>query len=267
MTLRQALIEVLMKHLPPSTSTLRLVDVSGQVGAILMLLRDDLDFQPVGDEWTFPSNSLDTVVGYDYALDGALLMHTLVSLRPGGRLIIVNPDEAVDARYVTMLENAGYTRILVEPALNGRGVLIRGEKPHPTANTLVRIQQVAQGDDDRLSLQDFSGRYVHLLVQQTPNKPVWKLTPNDVIEWHAVALDTDPPCLLAFSSLPKAVGFMQPAVMQGLIWDVNKVGKFSRDAALAWELPILLNPTLDVLSGQTVVYVAIDPNTAEAPDE
>jgi hypothetical protein len=58
---------------------------------------------------------------------------------------------------------------------------------------------------------------------------------------------------------------MQPAVVQGLVKDVNKVAKFSRAAAANWRL--LVNPPLEALDGREIVLVRIDPSAAEAPDE
>jgi len=73
--------------------------------------------------------------------------------------------------------------------------------------------------------------------------------------------------LLAFSSLPKAVEFMQPAVLAGHILDVNKVAKFAWGVVQALPYPIMLNPSDEIFDTQPVVFVAVDPATAEAPDE
>jgi hypothetical protein len=186
-------------------------------------------------------------------------------LRPGGRLIAVDPHDEPSAARVRQLENAGYIRILVEelPTDAGIGVLLRGEKPHVTDDTLARIQSVAAQDDAQA---EFRGRYAHLLIRQTPNKPVWALQPGETVEWHAVAVvDGGSPALLVFSSLPNAVAFMQPAVLAGTIKDVNKVAKFSSAAAQNWRL--VINPSLESLDGREIVLVSIDPALAEAPDE
>ena len=55
------------------------------------------------------------------------------------------------------------------------------------------------------------------------------------------------PALLAFSSLVKAVAFMQAAILAKWIGGVNKVGKFRGEAARTWALPFLLNPKFDDL--------------------
>jgi hypothetical protein len=265
-------IEVMAKHLPPSAAELRLLDVGGVAEPALRSLRGDLEIETASlqvSDWTYAPNSVDAVIAYDVLLDAAFLDAVLSVMRPGGRLIVVHPAGEVDAAHVETLENADYTRILVEPALPDSGVLIRGEKAHETDSTFERVQSVAQRDADTLDLDTFRGRYVHVLVQQTPNKPVWKLADDEQIIWHAIAVQTDDDsrALLAFSSLPKAVGFMQPAVMEGFVQDVNKVGKFSRDVAAAWSYDVLVNPTLDSVRGLSVTRIQLDPDTAEAPDE
>ena len=266
----QPFILALAKHLPPSSSALRLLDLNGQAGAVLATLRADLVLTaldlPALTATPPAANSLDAVVVYDCPLDDNALQVLLQALRPGGRLIRVDPGDVPDESHVLRLEQQGYTRILVEPAVNGRGLLMRGEKPHTEQRTVDRIQQVAQHDSST-SLADYRGRYVHLLVRQTPNKPVWALHEDEPVQWEAVALDGDAPTLLAFSSLPKAVAFMQPAVMAGFIRDVNKVAKFSRETAAAWTLSLRFNPELADVTGASVTLVPVDPATAEAPDE
>ncbi len=166
----------LIKHLPPSASTLRLLDVSGSLGASLLALRSDLALVDADD--------LDAVVAEAVSLTDANLRRLLARLRPGGRLIAIDPQGEASAEWVRRLETAGYTRILVEELLPS-GVLLRGEKPHLTDDTLARIQSVAALD---AAQAEFRGRYVHLLIRQTPNKPVWALKPDDQITWQAVAL-------------------------------------------------------------------------------
>lgn len=62
---------------------------------------------------------------------------------------------------------------------------------------------------------------------------------------------------MAFTSLVKAVAFMQPAVLAGLIHDVNQMGKFRRETVEAWGRPVLVNPALDDLRGATSRYVLV----------
>lgn len=268
--LARLFIEAMAKHLPPSASNLRLLDVNGAAGDVLTISRADLDVVKVEgtpDAWQLSPESVDAVVAFNNTLQPDLLQAAISALRPGGRLIIMETDGEPGAERVQTLENAGYTRILVESGIEcplPTGVLMRGEKPHTTEDTLERIQQVAEHDDNAQSLADFKGRYVHLLVRQTPNKPAWALEAGETLKWEAVTLDG---ALLVFSSLPKAVGFMQPAVVAGKIKDVSKVAKFSRTTVQEWTQPVLLNPTLDTLNGQPVTFIDIDPATAEKSDE
>ncbi|MBZ0297230.1 MAG: hypothetical protein K8L99_32020 [Anaerolineae bacterium] len=268
-------IQALVKHLPPSGASLRLLDIDDMTGVLLAKQRADLLIQPVARDvrWNLDADSVDAITAYGASPDADFLAQALNVLRPGGRLIMVDPMGEPDASLVELLEDAGFTRILVEPAYENSGVLIRGEKPHTEQHTVDRIKQVAAQDqvhqgDDTDPLANYRGRYVHLLVRQMPNKPVWALKPDERIAWEAVALERDhEPVLLAFSSLPKAVAFMQPAVVAGWIKDVNKVPKFSKETAQCWPQRVCLNVTVDALRDETFVTVSVDPTTAEAPDE
>jgi hypothetical protein len=112
------------------------------------------------------------------------------------------------------------------------------------------------------------GRYIHVLIQQTPNKPMWKLEPGEKVDWEAIGVAGDgETVLLAFSSLPKAVEFMQPAVVSGHVKDVNKIAKFRWEVARDWPFAIMLNPSDEILDTHTVALLAVDPRTAETPDE
>lgn len=267
--LKRHFVDAMAKHLPPSSSTLRLVDINGQAGDILSQRRADLSIDILSDNvdaWSVTDDSVDAVVAYDVALETPILIRVLRMMRAGGRFIAVLPTSHVSEAYVQLLEKQGYVRILVEPAIDDLGVLIRGEKAHITDDTLSRIQQVATADEDMLDLTTFKGRYVHLLIQQTPNKPVWKLQADEKIEWQAVAIQRDDSSiLLGFSSLPKAVGFMQPAVVEGVVTDINKVGKFSKETASNWT--VMLNPTLEMIRNETLTMIDVDPDIAEASDE
>ena len=236
------LIQVMLKHLPPSGMKLRLLDVAGRCGEIFAQHRQDLEITTtdgaVANQQLAPL-SFDAVVAVNVDLADDFLIIALGALRPGGRMIVAQADSQASQEQVDLLEGAGYTRILVERLESG--VLVRGEKPHTEARTVDRIKQVADRDAGG-SLENYRGRYVHLLIQQTPNKPIWALQPGDDIEWRAVTVsEGDSRHLLAFSSLPKAIAFMQPAVMQGVIDGVNKVGKFSRETAQTWPLPVMFN--------------------------
>lgn len=262
---------LIAKHLPPSGATLSVLDLGGAIGGALAALRADLDVtaaaaDPAG--WAVADDSIDAVVVFGQQLSPTLLQAALSALRPGGRLIALDPDGLPSAEQVETLTAAGYTRILVESAQASGGVLLRGEKAHTTADTLARIRVAAGRDDLLTDLNRYPGRYLYLLIRQTPNKPVWALRDGEALAWRAVALTVDDQTvLLAFSSLAKAVAFMQPAVLAGQIRDINKVGKFSVQTAHAWALPLLLNPDSGLLAEHPQTLLTIDPATAEQPDE
>jgi hypothetical protein len=275
--LARRMIEAMARHLPPSAADLRLLDVNGLAGETLSALRADLEIAPVPgqvDRWPddeTAANCADAVVAYAYILNDRFLARALYALRPGGRLVVVDPRGQVSKAAGLRLEAAGYTRILVEAAVEDpapAGVLLRGEKPHVTGDTLARIQQVAGRDEAGLDLTAYRGRYIHLLIFQSPNKPAWHMRPDETIEWQAVVLEHEGRAMmLAFSSLPRAVGFMQPAVLAGKLDGVNKVGKFRRETAAGWSLPVLLNPGVEQLERGKIALISVDPATAEASDE
>ncbi len=267
--IERLLIQTMAKHLPPSAASLRVVDVGGYAAETLVDFRPDVDviLSPgTNDGWLVKPNSIDAVVAYDTALSDHLLESALVAMRPGGRLIILDTNGEPSEAAVKTLEDAGYTRILVEAGLehpSSVGVLMRGEKPHTEERTVDRIKQVAGRDNTKRS-----GRYVHLLIQQTPNKPAWKLAPGEKVEWQAVSVAGDGEIVvLAFSSLPKAVEFMQPAVVAGRIKDVNKIAKFRWEVARDWPFPVMLNPSDEIFDTHAATLLTVDPDTAEAPDE
>lgn len=255
----------ILKQLPPSASQLRCLDIGDQWQIQIANLRPDVLLLPVSvlpEQWQVAEATIDAVIAYDMHLSQTLLAVVLRVLRTGGRFIAANPHTVFDARLGTSLTEVGFVRLLIEPLDTGTGTLLRGERLHTTQDTHVRIQQTAQADADTLTLATYRGRFVHLLVRQTPDKPIWKLTADDRIEWHALTSDS---LLLAFTSLPKAVAFMQAGVMSGRVRDVNKVAKFRREIAQDW--PLLLNPTLAALTLEPFEAVAMDPTLAERPDE
>jgi len=272
---RRQIAAVMAKQLPPSAARLRLLDLDGAVGADVAALRRDIEWEHItaaallqGD---LPSDCFDAIVGCDLDMSADFLAELLRLLRPGGRLIALELQAGLRSSRLQCLRGNGYVRILVEPALAGSAVLLRGEKAHTSADTRQRIDTVARADGDSMALRDFRGVYVHLLIQQQPNIPIWRRDPATPLSWRATALQCeDSVYLLAFSSLPKAVGFLQDAVLEGVLRDsleVNKIGKFRRALALQWAQPLLLNPRLDALRAQSFCQVDIDPAQAEAPDE
>ncbi|MBN8617939.1 MAG: hypothetical protein J0L63_03480 [Anaerolineae bacterium] len=263
------LIEAMAKQLPPSASTLQLVDVHGRAGQVLREVRPDIEviYSPTEySDWALEAESADAVAAYDCEPDAALLESALRVLRPGGRLIIMDSKHDPDEGYVRTLEAAQYTRILVEMGAECPlpvGVMMRGEKAHTEARTTERIKQVANRDNTQRS-----SRYVYLLVHQTPHKPVWRMKPSDRIVWEAVGVaGEDEVVALTFSSLPKAVEFMQPAVMAGHITNVNKIAKFKWDVAKNLPFAMMLNPSDEIFDTHQVAMFEIDHQLAEAPDE
>jgi SAM-dependent methyltransferase len=256
--------QLIIKHLPPSASVLRLLDLDGLSAEKLAQRRQDLEIRSINgaaDHWQFAPNSFDAVVVYQQPGSPDLLAAVLAVLRPGGRLIFLDAHARIREQQVHMLESAGYTRTLVE-SLGEEGVLLRGEKPHRHTRTTERILVAAAADRALIT------PYLHLLVRQSPNKPVWALHPDEKIEWQALALEkAEGVALLVFSSLPKAVAFMQPAVMQGLVRDINKVAKFRRETAQGWPLPLILNPDIEILTAHALQFWPLDYSTAESGDE
>ena len=113
--------------------------------------------------------------------------------------------------------------------------------------------------------------FVFLLITQTPNKPAWNLTPDEKVEWRAVTMidpGTGRPALLAFSSLVKAVGFMQASILARFLSGVNKIGKFHVESVRTWERPLVLNPEFEGVRSLTLgPAYAVDPQTAVVGDE
>jgi hypothetical protein len=251
------------RHLPPSAGLPRVLALGPEALAELNGLAD---LTPALGGGALPPGPFDAIVGVTAP---EALPALAERLRPGGRLILAaegSPDALLAA-----LVAAGLIHCLVEP--QGALTLYRGERP--PQGTPIERHAALTGDQAPVLLltnpSDLTQRFIYLLVTQTPNKPAWKLTPSDKIEWHAATVrapNTDEPVLLAFSGLVKAVAFMQSAVLAGVIKGVNKVGKFSAEAARAWALPVTLNPDFDLVRrlepGPTL---SVDPATAITGEE
>ena len=258
------LIALMLKQLPPSASELTLLDVGGHCTAQFKTQRRDLNSRIVQSLPTEASDA-DAIVALDQPLTADFLTAAHASLRPGGRLIIGWRHGSPTAQQQLTLEGAGFVRILIE--VQGEALLLRGERPHDTESPLERIRQVADGDVVT-DLENWPGRYVHLLVRQTPERPPWALREGETLRWQALTVGAGVERkLLAFSSLPRAVAFLQPAVLQGSIHDVNKVGKFTRETARNWPLRLMLNPRPDVLAQHVAGTFDMDPVTAATSDE
>jgi ubiquinone/menaquinone biosynthesis C-methylase UbiE len=317
------------RHFPPSAAQLTVLDIGcGPGNSTLQLLAHRPDLHIVGLDFAsgilrlaraasvkarildrtawiqangchlpVADNSVDAITGHSifYMLGKpeAFLAEAMRVLRPGGRLILLDPLaqryplralahvrmpraaisvllwHGVSRMYPRLtleymsetLISTGFARVLAERVVEGWGVLSRGEKPYPDLSTVERIALIASTDVavqdlqivDSAALPEFGrGRFVFLLIRQTPDKPPWAIQSGDVIRWDA-AMVTDKaannrPLLLAFTSLPKAVAFMQPAVTSGLFKgiNINKVGKFDKAITPHWATDVLLNPPFEM---------------------
>jgi len=256
---------VFAKHLPPSLEQPRVLALDASAGAELAGL-GGLTLR-AGD--SLPPGPFDAVAGAAPPESvPALVQH----LRPGGRLILTagGPPESL----LAALTGASLIHCLVEP--QGAFSLYRGERP-PAGTPLerhARLAGEAPPATDPLRLlapHDLSQRFLFILVAQTPNKPAWKPTPADRIEWRAATVRhprAGQPALLAFAGLVRAVAFMQSAVLAGMFKGINKVGKFPAEAARAWGLPVLVNPQFEAVRGlEAGPPLGVDPAAAITGEE
>jgi hypothetical protein len=234
---------VFARHLPPSAGLPRVLALDPATAAELAAAAE-VTASP--DPAAAPG-PYDAIAGRRLAT-AAELAHLAAHLRPGGRLILAAAAEP--APLLAALTAAGCIHCLVET--EGSLTLYRGERPPESASTLARAQQLAAAEMTGAAGEQPPAlpRFVFLLVTQTPNKPAWKLAPGERVTWRAATIVRGAaPHLLAFSSLVKAVAYLQPAVLAGAISGVNKVAKFPATAAAAWPLPLLLNPSFEALRG------------------
>ncbi|GAB1422194.1 hypothetical protein MASR2M15_24100 [Anaerolineales bacterium] len=246
------------------------MDWGGASVEILQTLRPDLNLIAT-DETAFtslPADSCDAVTILNITPSSTQFAAIYKCLRPGGRMIILQQFGEVDQATLTTLEKHHFTRILIEPTLENQGVLIRGEKRHEETDTLKRIESVAQKDISLIDWQNYQGRFVYLLIAQVPNIPVWRRKPEDVIEWQALAIqDQAQYIILAFSSFPRAVSFMQEKIQAGSPLIINKVAKFAVSTARNWPYSVLLNPEVFSFPDASMSWLGVDPATAEESDE
>ena len=287
------------RHLPPSAGTPRVLALDAQAAAELAEAAEVVQAsEPAGG----PPGPYDAVAG---RLPPERLPSLAGLLRPGGRLILA--AEAEPPALLAALEAAGYIHCLVEAVFDQAAgpaseplCLYRGERP-PHGSSLERHHTLAGAlptaavpslpagatgtaqatgtaadiDATLVNPGDLAEqrqvRHLFLLITQRPNKPAWKLQPGERLEWHAATLlhpASGQTRLLAFSSLVKAVAFMQRAILAGAIADVNKVGKFPLAAARAWRHPMLLNLDYDsAASARPGPPLPVDPLTALTGEE
>ena len=233
----------------------------------------------------FAAQSADAIVAHRTALldDHDFLGEARRVLRPGGRLIVFDSSSAKPSTAMAhsrILDSAGFARVLGERGISGYGVLVRGEKPYPIQTPEDPVTPVIDTPDgltslDAARLAQTPGRYVFLLIRQTPNRPVWSLPPDTLVVWDAASTfdrDLKIPAALAFSSLPKAVAFMRPAVTANVLIGVTRIARFDKTIAAHWSFPVLLNPTFELLRRVTRydfpgVWLPIDPADAQSGGE
>jgi hypothetical protein len=249
---------VFARHLPPSAGRPRVLALDPATASELAPVADLTLAAPGG----WPPGPFDAVAG-QAAPEPETLQALRARLRPGGRLILAAagaPDALLRA-----LTESGLIHCLVEAAGDEPGaaaegpgpalVLYRGERP-PLGSSLDRTQSLAReaspAGRSALPVIDHQALpptpFLHLLITQTPNKPVWRLAPGEGVTWHAATL-VEPasgrPALLVFSALVKAVAYMQRAVLAGQLAGINKVGKFPAAAAAGWPLKLIYNPAFE----------------------
>ena len=285
-----AIVDEMIRHLPPSSHNLMLLDISSDdmFAAAVAARRKDVHIIRYGTEaqhhlhgdsnLPLASCSLDAVS----ALSPSIEDHTqwfkevLRVLRPGGRFMMyINLTKT--ANMAAILADNGFARVLGE--VIEKGTLIRGEKPYDADQTTVeRTAQTSQSNKNTtivLSMgrdyEQIRARFLYILIWQLPNKPVWRMTAADVITWSTPQIETfNGTQVLAFTSLPKAVAFMQRAVLADFINDINRIVKFEKTIVADWNQTILLNPDSSIMhNGQRISAqgFAVDPSQAEAADE
>ena len=112
---------------------------------------------------------------------------------------------------------------------------------------------------------------MYLIIPQTTNKPLAKLRRGEAHTWYGAGIlnnrdERHEEILLVFSNLTRAVEFMQPAIVDGYMQEVNQIAKFAWDTVRGWPMPVILNPSDEILRTNAVVWMAIDPSKAETPD-
>jgi hypothetical protein len=244
-----------VKHLPPSASLPRVLVLDEQAAGEL----------PPELELLLPAaadsarDSVDAIVGYSAPTD---LNRWFSQLRPGGRLILA--AHADPQSLLQHLTESGFIHCLVETS-DGL-TLYRGERPPVSRNRVEALADTYNPNPENQNL-----RFIFLLISQIPNKPAWRLAPDEKVQWQAATLidpKTQQPTLLAFASLVKAVAFMQPAILAQRIGGVNKIGKFPVAAAHAWHPPLTINPIFtDWQSAELGPMLEVDPRLAIAGEE
>ncbi len=230
--------EVIARHLPPSASRVRVrpLDAPSRAWAAALVAKDLAVLCEESE--------------CDAALAANLALVSHVRLRPGGRAVfLLSGDVRSLPDLAAILAEAGFTRILAEPVLDGAFTLVRGE---PRSTAADRNADVAAPGDGLTSARSDKPlpRYVHLIVHQEPPVRGWEQPGEESISWEAMTVRdrTDGrSVLLGFSSLVKAVAFMKPAVLAGAIPNANKLPRYPGETVAGWGLPVMVNPAFDAL--------------------
>ncbi len=273
-------VHEIARQLPPSGTNLQLLDISvvPEGRDFLAMHRPDVQIK-LGDvtDLTYVANhpSYDAILAIGLALTIQQLSALHRWLRPGGRIIMFDQRFLTPTDAAHALTRVGFVRVLAERLPDG--ILYRGEYPYDgNLSTQERVSIGAgppsiTGIISSSEIEATTGRYVLVLVRQTPNLPAWRLEPDTPVLWHLAALETEqhPTLVLAFSALPKAVAWMQHAVLNGFLPDIHKIVKFSKTTAAQWRLPLLLNPNFEQVLGlaKSVQFIVVDHQTAELADE
>lgn len=234
--------QVIARHLPPSAERVRVCPLDAPSRAWAAALAAE-NFAVLCEE-----DECDATLAAD------LTLVSLVRLRPGGRAIFLLPGEARSLPdLAAILAEAGFTRILAEPVLGGAFTLARGE---PRSTVLDRPAEARAPGADLTSARPDQPlpRYLHLLVHQEPPARGWEQPGAASISWEAMTVrdrTNAQPVLLGFSSLVRAVAFMKSAVLESAIPNINKLPRYRGETVAGWGLPVMVNPTFEVLCADT----------------
>lgn len=236
---RISIPDLIAKHLPPSAGPARVQTLDASAQAWVDALH------AAGSAVECDASDCDACVASELASIGR------VTLRAGGRALFLLKNETRPLSALSAsLEQAGLIHILVE-ALSDDWVLARGERPPRAANPATRLARVAAlGDELTLLSGEELPRFVHLLVHQEPDARGWEQSDLALLTWDALTLrdtSTSQTVLLGFSSLTKAVAFMQAAVLAAALVGINKLPRFRGDTIAGWHVTLLLNPAFETL--------------------
>jgi hypothetical protein len=230
--------DLIAKHLPPSVDRVRLraLDAASHAWVSALTAAHAVVLADAGE--------------CDATLAADLALIPQVKVRPGGRAIFLLASERRSLpELAALLGDAGFTRILVEPVLDGVFILARGE-PLRTAREYPAGDAASEVDFSVIRAGGQLPRYVHVLVRQEPPARGWEQLDPASIVWEAMTVNdaaTGQVTLLGFSSLVKAVAFMKPAALAGAMPRVDKLPRYRGETVASWGVPVLLNPTFEAL--------------------